>query len=254
VWKTNGSRFMRTISYFNKRYIEETYHGVDPAKIKVVYLGVDTNRYVPRQAPREAAGPMRVVSVGNMVEKKGHAYLIRASAMLAKRGCRFNCSIVGEGDTGPLVRVIEKHGVGESVKLLGALPHEAVGRLLNESDVFVLACIDARDKGEDLDGIPVSLMEAMALGLSVVSTQLTGIPELIEDGVSGLLVPEKDEQKLADALARLIDDAGLRAALGRGGRRRIEERFDLRTNVIALADQYRQAIGMPCQEGRIGPS
>ena len=103
-----------------------------------------------------------------------------------------------------------------------------------DANVFVLACIDARDLGEHLDGIPVSLMEAMAMGIPVVSTNLSGIPELIENDVSGLLVPEKNARELAEALRKFIGDKQLSLEMGRNARRRIEDHFDLSVNTRLL--------------------
>ncbi|HJT78811.1 MAG TPA: glycosyltransferase, partial [Gemmataceae bacterium] len=242
VWKTNGARFMRTISRFNKRSIEEAYRGVEPSKVRVVYLGVDTKRFAPRPPGAEAA-PVRLIAVGSLIEQKGHVILLRACKLLAERGCRFTCGIIGDGEKrGVIERERARLGMAGHVELLGNLPHDEVLRRLRAAQVFVLPCIDLRGQGEHVDGIPVALMEAMAEGLPTVSTAISGIPELIEDGVSGLLVPEKDEVRLAEALKRLIDDGELRARLGREARRRVEERFELGANVKQLVQLYREAL------------
>jgi glycosyltransferase involved in cell wall biosynthesis len=240
VWKTNGARFMRTISQFNKRYIEGAYRGTDPSRIRVVYLGVDTRLFSPNGANGQPATSVRLIAVGSLIEQKGHIILIRACKLLREAGHEFTCGIIGEGDKHELIqKEITRLDMTKHVELLGSLPHDKVRRRLQQSQIFVLPCMDLRGNGEHIDGIPVALMEAMALGLPVVSTAISGIPELIEDGVSGLLVPEKDEERLAQALGRLIRDKELRAGLGRGGRRRIEERFDLAANVQSLAALYR---------------
>jgi glycosyltransferase involved in cell wall biosynthesis len=241
VWKTNQARFMRTISLFNKQYIQDTYRGVDGSKIQVVYLGVNTRAFAPASPAPNPCGTVRLVSVGDLIEKKGHVILVRACALLARQGYRFTCRIIGEGRHHPAVaHEISQLEIASHVELLGSRAHEEVRRLLHESEVFVLACMDVRAQGEDLDGIPVALMEAMAMGMPVVSTTISGIPELIEDGVSGLLVPERDEGRLADALRRLIENPQLRTTLGKAARQRIEERFDLAANVKALAVLYRE--------------
>jgi glycosyltransferase involved in cell wall biosynthesis len=241
VWKTHHARFMRTISRFNKRYLEETYAGIEGSKIHVAYLGVDTREFAPAAA-RNGAGPVRVLSVGDLFPKKGHSYLVRACARLLRAGVPVECDIVGEGfQERDLAREIDELGVGAAVRLRGRLDHAAVRRAVAEADVFALACVDCRREGEHMDGIPVALMEAMAAGVPVVSTTVAGIPELIEDGASGLLVPERDADALADALARLAASAELREALGRGARSRVEERFDLGENArrfAALFERY----------------
>jgi glycosyltransferase involved in cell wall biosynthesis len=244
VWKTNGARFMRTISQFNKRFIENTYTGTQPPKIRVVYLGVDTKLFDPRKDRSKVQDPVRLIAVGDLIEQKGHIYLIRACRLLRDEGYQFGCCIIGDGDKRTVIQAeIARLGVADRVQLLGAVPHEDVRRRLQQSDVFVLPCIDLRGQGEHIDGIPVALMEAMAQGMPVVSTAISGIPELIEDGVSGLLVPEKGEFELAEALKRVIRDSQLRDTLGRGARKRIEERFDLVANVAKLAALYREADG-----------
>jgi glycosyltransferase involved in cell wall biosynthesis len=241
VWKTNEARFMRTISAFNKKYIEETYKGVDGSRIQVAYLGVDTKNFASVPDKTIVNRVMRISSVGNLILKKGHQYLAQACEILKKRGIAFECDIIGEGYLHQtLSEEIAQRGITDCVRLLGNQDSLVVKQNLTDADIFALPCIDACDLGENLDGIPVALMEAMALGLPVISTPLSGIPELIEDGVSGLLVPEKNEIALADALERLIKDADLRNSLGRAARCRVEERFDINKNTLNLLELFQQ--------------
>jgi glycosyltransferase involved in cell wall biosynthesis len=242
VWKTSHARFMRTISEFNKKFIEENYEGVDGSKIVVAYLGVDVEKFTASPNGNRSGSTPRIVSVGDLIPKKGHDYLIGACEILLKRGLSFQCDIIGEGALhASLQHEIDQRGLTSRVCLMGRQDHECVRQSLRDANVFVLACIDARDLGEHLDGIPVSLMEAMAMGLPVVSTPMSGIPELIENEISGLLVPEKDENALADALEKLIQDNRLRAALGRCARLRIEKRFDHTTNTQEFAEMFVRA-------------
>jgi colanic acid/amylovoran biosynthesis glycosyltransferase len=247
VWKTRKASFMRTISAFNKRYIAETYKGIETGKIKVNYLGVDAEDFAPRCDPRDDSRPLKIISVGNLFPKKGHEYLIRACRRLKQKGYVFECEIIGSGNLHEaLLREIDDHGLGSCVRLLGEQHNETVKQKLKEADIFALACIDARDIGENLDGIPVALMEAMALGLPSVSTSLSGIPELIDQGGAGLLIPEKDEQALAYALERLLNDASLRQALGRAARQKIEEDFDITKNIQKLAELFQTTVHPSC--------
>ena len=242
VWKTNSARFMRTISRFNKRFIEEAYAGIDGSKIKVEYLGVDTRIFAPQHVDRNDPEETCILSVGDLIRQKGHAYLVRACKLLNERGKKFQCNIIGDGPIKDfLAEEIRRSGLEDRFTLQGRLNNQDVQRFLREAQIFVLACIDLRGQGEHIDGIPVALMEAMAMGLAVVSTRISGIPELIEDGVSGLLVPEKDEIALAYAIEKLIEDAELRGSLGRNARRQIEEHFDMRTNVKRLLRLFEQA-------------
>jgi glycosyltransferase involved in cell wall biosynthesis len=239
VWKTNRSRFMRTISAFNKAYISATYRGVESARIEVAYLGVDVESFTPVAARAAEKEAVRILSVGKLFAKKGHTYLVQACEILHKRGLALECEIIGDGDLyEALGTEIKQRDLTATVRLLGNQDNEMVQQMLKDADIFVLPCMDARHLGENLDGIPVALMEAMAMGLPVISTPLSGIPELIEDGVSGLLVAEKDAWSLVNALERLIQDSKLRQTMGRAARQRIEERFDIRKNTRRLAELF----------------
>jgi glycosyltransferase involved in cell wall biosynthesis len=233
LWKTRQARFMRTISEFNRRYLQERLPEVDWAKVRVCHLGVDTQCLA---ACSRIGSNAHIVSVGSLIRKKGHETTIGALQLLANADVAFRAEIIGGGpQSETLHRQIEGSGLAERILLSGWLPHAQVLEHVARGDIFVLPCIDLREEGEHMDGIPVALMEAMALELPVVSTRLSGIPELIEHGVSGLLVPERDERALAGSLARLLGDPELRASLGRAARRRVEQHFDLSSNVARLA-------------------
>jgi glycosyltransferase involved in cell wall biosynthesis len=243
AWKTRHARFMRTISEFNRRYLEGQYAGIDAGKLRVVHLGVDTTRFQPRPGERRTSGPFRILSVANLVPKKGHGQLLAACARLRQAGIALECRIAGEGpQRAALQAEIVALGLQDCVWLLGALARRSVEQELARADAFALACLDARASGQHLDGIPVALMEAMAAGLPVVASQLSGIPELVEDGVSGLLVPERDPEALAGALLRLASDPELRAALGRAARCRVEELFRLEASAARLAELFAAAV------------
>jgi glycosyltransferase involved in cell wall biosynthesis len=244
VWNTNHARFMRTISAFNRSYIIGHYAGIDPQKVCVIYLGVDTCEFAPNKSEAVQSPTIRMVSVGHYIPQKGHSYLIRACQHLRDRGLPFECTIIGGGPLQEQFQEeIEACGLTGIVRLLDEQPHDVVQRYLSEAHIFALPCFDARDIGQHIDGLPVALMEAMAMGLATVSTNISGIPELIEDGVSGLLVPQKDAVAVADALTKLILDESLRLKLGCAARQRIEERFDLSTNTYRLATVFEELLG-----------
>jgi colanic acid/amylovoran biosynthesis glycosyltransferase len=232
AWKTRCAAFVRTISEFNRRFIADTYRDADHSKIVVTYLGVDVDAFRP-VPPSERRAP-RIVTVGRLTDTKGHSTLIAACDRLRQAGFAFACRIVGGGETHEaLAADVATRGLNAVVHLMGPLSHDAVRHVLGDSDVFVLACRQAEDSA-DQDGIPVALMEAMAMGLCVISTSISGVPELIDDGVSGLLVPPDDEFALSAAVERALGDAALRRQLGAGARQRIEDRFDLTANVRRL--------------------
>jgi len=164
---------------------------------------------------------------------RGFGHLLEACRILAERGIAFECQIVGDGPLRDVLAArILRLDLGSRVSLLGALPHETVLDRYREATVFALPCVTGPDG--DRDGIPNVILEAMAMGLPVVSTRHSGIPEAVEDGASGLLVPPGDEEALAQALVRLIDDPPLRERLGRRGRERVRELFDVDANAMML--------------------
>ena len=181
-------------------------------------------------------------AVGRLVEKKGYVHLVEAAKLLKDRGVKLTVRIIGGGpDHHILSKRIAELDVGEIVKLEGAMKQEELLPLLRQAEAFVLPCVQAKDG--DQDGIPVSLMEAMAYGIPCVSTTVSGVPELIEDGKEGLLVPEKDPPALASALERLALDPALRQRLGRSARKKVEAEFTLAGLVQGLDALYSESCG-----------
>jgi glycosyltransferase involved in cell wall biosynthesis len=197
------------------------------AKVRRIYHGVELERYASLDR-READEPI-VVAVGQLKEKKGLRFLVDAMAELRARGLRASCRIIGEGPLrDELEAQVSRLGLDRSVALLGALPHDAVMQAYAEATVFTLPCVVAIDG--DRDGIPNAILEAMASGIAVVSTATSGIPEVVRDGETGLLVPGADAASLADALERLLLDNDLRTRLGEAGRGFVVDAFDLHRN------------------------
>ena len=241
VWlceSLRAARFAVTISEHNRDFIARTCGADLGEKVHVIHAGIDPDAFAAQHRP--AGGRPCILSVGRLVEKKGHRYLIEALAQLRRSEQDFECVIAGEGPQRPaLTRFIEEHGLAGQVRLLGAVSQDRVRQLYAESDLFVLPCIVAGDG--DRDGIPVSLMEAMASGLPVVSTRVSGIPELVTHEREGLLVEQGDVPALAAALSRLLTDAAAREELGRAGREKIVRAFDVRRNSAELAALFAQA-------------
>jgi glycosyltransferase involved in cell wall biosynthesis len=176
------------------------------------------------------------------VEKKGFADLVEACAHLKAAGVSFRCQIVGEpgGDSERIARLIHERGLAEHVSIRKPVVHEELRDLHREAAVFVLPC-RVTDAG-DRDGIPNVLVEAMAMAVPVISTPISGIPELVDHAANGMLVPSRDSEALAGAIARLLGDPEEAARLGAAARRTICERFDSRRTTLTLRDLFLEAV------------
>ncbi len=229
--KLARARFVATCTEYNRRHLA----GIAPngADIVTIHHGIDIHRFQPGATPGSGS-TLRLLAVGQLKEKKGFSYLLEACAILRRRGVRFECKIVGEG---PLRAALEelRHRLDleDLVAFTGALPHDEVVTRFREADLFVLPCVIGEDG--DRDGIPNVVLEAMAMGLPVVSTRHSGIPEAVSDGESGILVAPADAAGLAEAIGSLAGQQGRLVQMGTAGKRIVNERFDLKTNVELLA-------------------
>ena len=238
--KVREAAFVVTISGDNRTLIESTAGPSAEGKVEVIHCGVDPAAFAPTD--RTGDGPLRIVAVGTLHEVKGQIHLIEACRLLAERGVAFTCRFIGDGpDRDALQARIDECGLGDRVTLVGRMTSDAVATELAASDV--LAAPSVPTHGGKREGIPVVLMEAMASGMPVVASRLSGIPELVTDGVSGLLVPPGDEDALAHALATLATDAPLRGRLGAAGREMVMREFDVDRNAAILADRIRRSLG-----------
>jgi glycosyltransferase involved in cell wall biosynthesis len=214
-----------TVSDFNVSYLQDIL-GADACPIHRIYNGLDLADFPYCRAERE---PGLVVAVGRLVEKKGFDVLVRACEAMRASGHEFRCVIIGEGNqTGAIRALIESAQLGDRVSMLGALPRSEVKGWVSRASVFAAPCVVGADGNRD--GLPTVLLEAMALGTPCISTPVTGIPEIVREGETGLLVPERDPVALAAALWRLLEDRGLARSCAEAARRQIEESFDLHAN------------------------
>ncbi len=232
-------------------------------KIHRVYNGMDFTNFASAEAPAYAMRPVRIVSVGRLVEFKGFAYLIAACAELKRRGLEFTCDIVGDGPLRDSLQAqIAAGGLESVVTLAGSLPQQAVFEKLRDCDIFALA--STFDRAGASDVFPTVILEAMASARPVVSTAVAGIPEAVVHGLTGLVVPSSDAEALANALERLIRDQWLRFTFGNEGRTRVDRYFQVETTVaplMALFDRIADAapaakektpeISQPAQIGYI---
>lgn len=200
------------------------------AKIHRVYNGVDLSRFAPADFASEKPA---IVSIGRLIEKKGFADLIGACALLRSGGREFKCSIIGEGPLEETLRMqIAAEGLEKFVELTGPQTQAQIADRLGRATMFVLPCTREADGG--MDNLPTVIMEAMAAGLPVISTPLGGVPEMVEPGITGELVPERDPAALSAAIEKLIDDSGRARRLGEQGRQRTREKFSIQTSTRQL--------------------
>jgi glycosyltransferase involved in cell wall biosynthesis len=237
--KIAAAKLPLTISEYNRDYIANTFAVENLAKLKIHRVSVDLNYFHPRRAATIQNDSPVIVSVGRLVPKKGFVHLIRACELLARRGIAFRCLIVGGGpEQEALQAAITAGKLEEKVLLLGPQPN--VRQYLQHADLFVQPCV--LDASGDRDGIPTTLMEAMAMQLPVISTNVSGIPELVQHEQTGLLVPPANPEALAHAICRLLVDEKLRQELASEGRRHIEIYHDVEANTQKLLQNIRQHV------------
>ncbi|MEO5658392.1 MAG: glycosyltransferase family 4 protein [Polaromonas sp.] len=248
--KMAGARFVATCTCANAQVLRARHPR--PCEVHAIYHGLDTDWFAP--PARQAGTPPLILSVGRFVEKKGFDQLIEACARLRDAGVAFACIIVGErGSAYESIRcLIDERHLGGHVTLSDAMTQDKLRAIYARAQVFALPCQVMEDG--DRDGFPNVLAESMAMGVPVVSTCISGIPELIDDGVHGLLVEPRDPSALADALKRVLLDDVLHARLARGGRQRICERFDSRRTTVALHDLFIEQLLLAQGSAALAPA
>jgi glycosyltransferase involved in cell wall biosynthesis len=233
------ARFVTTCTDYNKNYLEKI--GGPEAHVFRTYHGLDLDRFPGPERAAKNACP-RILSVGRFVPKKGFPVLIRALHVLRERGYKFQCHLIGGGEMEiELKSLIKKLKMEDRLTLHGAMSQDELFGYYRRADIFALAC-EVQSDG-DRDGIPNVIVEAMALGIPVVSTRISGIPECVEDGVSGVLVAEKDPVACANGIAALLDRPEWAKQLGQAGRAKVEKDFDALRNVKKIGAALRQAMG-----------
>ena len=216
-----------TVSNANARHLAAV-HGIDRRHIRVIPAGVDTERFRP---PAIRADPPHIVSVARLVPVKNLGLLLEACRILSDRGRDYRCVIVGDGRArDELVTLRQELCLERFVDLVGAASQYEVVEWWRRAAAAVLT-----SKSE---GMPVSLMEAAACGVPAVATAVGGVPEVVEDGVTGLLVTPGDAAGVATVLDTLLRDRRLAARLGGAGRRRVEQRFSLARQVDELVSLW----------------
>jgi colanic acid/amylovoran biosynthesis glycosyltransferase len=234
--KVAEADFVVPISDFNRNVILEECKGQFLDNLKVIHCGVDTQQtFKPRawDGDLELANPVSIICIGTLHEVKGQTYLIESCRILKEAGYKFTCHFVGDGpDRHALVEQANQAGL-DCIIFHGVLTRPEIIQMLQEMDIAVTPSVPARDGRRE--GIPIVVVEAMASGLPVVASDLSGIPELVEDNRNGFLVPPRDVAALAAAIGRLIKEPALRRQFGMEGRKKVEREFDLHRNAARLA-------------------
>ena len=231
--KVEGAKFVFCISEFCRSQLMRLVDPVHWEKMHVVRQGVNPEVFRPTGHEQETGDVLEVLCVGRLVASKGQLILLHACDLLLRRGYSFRIRLVG---TGPDFEHLQAFAAQKNIPAIfeGAKSNYEIRRLLDRADVFALASF--------AEGVPIALMEAMAMEVPCVSTCVAGIPELIRDGLDGLLVPASSAEAMASALGRLLDDPLLRRRLGAAGRRRVEENYNLAQNVHSLANVFRELV------------
>ncbi len=239
--KVEEAAFVVPISDYNREMIVTECNGQFSDKVIVIHCGVDTSIFQPRTAstPHELGkGPFSILCIGTLHEVKGQTYLIQACRLLKEQGIDFMCHLIGDGpDEAMLKKQVTEWGLTDQVCFHGRLTREEIVKLLHMADVVATPSVPTSDGRRE--GIPVVLMEAMGSSVPVVASRLSGIPELVEEEVCGLLADPRDVTALANGLVRLYKEPALRQQFGQAGRARVVNSFDLYHNAETLAEYFR---------------
>jgi glycosyltransferase involved in cell wall biosynthesis len=240
--KMDAARFVVTCTEANRNYLQQQ---GSSTPVYCVYHGLNADFcQLLQESPNSASrnGHLRALAVGRLIRKKGFDVFVEACAILHQRGTSFEAFIAGESgeQEEEIRRLIAAHGLEGSIQLTGPLSQ---ARLLEEYQRATVFCLPCRIlENGDRDGIPNVLVEAMACGLPVITTPISGIPEVIEDGINGLLVPPDNPEALAAQVLRLRQDVGLTRRLSREAQATVEERFNGDKFAARLAALFREAL------------
>ena len=247
--KVNAAQFVLTCTEYNKGYLEEIVQSETP--VYRVYHGVDLSVFQPnrQEVSHKDRTPPLILSIGRFRPKKGFPILIEACASLKKAGHHFQCVLVGYGLLElDLNQMIHQFGVSDCVRLTGKVPQDGILNWFRQASIFVLPCHIAKDGNRD--GVPNVLVEAMSMGLPVVSTAIASIPELIQNGDNGILTPPHHPESLAEALGLLLQDPDRRTSLGIAARKTVKEQFCVSRNIRVIYDLLKPLTS----RAHIGPS
>lgn len=232
--KVRSAEFVATCTGYNKRYLDSLLEQKENDKIFLNYHGIDFDTLPDSDKHIE---DNLIFSIGRLCEQKGFPYLLEACAMLRDQGHTFKCLIVGEGpDRDALTRQIEQLNLTEYVILMGMQPQSYIFEMFNKAKMFVLPCVIS--KNGDRDGIPNVMIEALAMCTPVISTTVSGVPEIIIDHETGLAVEPRNSAQLAEAIIEMLDNPEEARRYTENGRKLVEEKFDIKKNIRELVSIF----------------
>jgi len=240
--KIGSATFVVTCTDYNRKHLQSLVN--QPQKILLNYHGIDLTE-LPKTGKQPTFATRQnsyfILSIGRLKEQKGFPYLIESCHLLKQQGLKIHCQIVGEGpDRESLENLIAALQVADCVQLVGLKSQQEIMQLYEWADIFVLPCVIASDG--DRDGIPNVLIEALALQVPVVSTNVSGVPEIIRDRGTGLLAQSRDAVDLGEKIKYLLTHSELRFKLARNGRKWVERLFNIQVNVKQLSDIFREQL------------
>ncbi|ADI74122.1 glycosyl transferase group 1 [Methanohalobium evestigatum Z-7303] len=225
-----------TISEYNKNYMKNVIGSNN--NINVIRCGIDYEKFKPTNKQNNSSR-VKILSVSRLIEKKGHIYLIRSIPEVIKHCTNCEFIIVGSGELeNELKKLVEELNIKEYVNFVGDVTDYELIEYYNTADIFVLPCVI--DKNGDRDGIPVAMMEAMSMELPVISTNVSGIPELVENENTGLIIPEKNVKQLTNAIIRLCKNPDERKKMGIKGRQIIVNKFNIDKETDKLGNLFKK--------------
>jgi glycosyltransferase involved in cell wall biosynthesis len=239
--KARSASAVSCISDFARSQVMSVLDESEWSKLWVIHNGVDPNHFVP-PATRNGASPLRILYIGRMVPVKGQALLIDAVEQLRDSGMDVEATLLGEGDRRlALETIVGKRGLDGVIKLPGAVGQDEIRGYYERADVFVLPSF--------AEGVPGVLMEAMAMGLPVVTTRIAGIPELVEDGYSGFVVAPGRVDVLVDAVRRLASDPDLRREMGERGRAKVIAEYSIEPSAAHMYEMFVSVLAQTPGQG-----
>lgn len=236
--KAEAASAIVTVTNFNLRYLKEKLPGLDHGKIRVVHNGINIEHFQLAGSPSREEN--LIIAVGRLVIKKGFNYLLEACSLLKERGVPFRCVIVGDGNEKEnLHEQCRTLQLEEEVEFAGPMNLDEVASLMGKATIMCLPCVQAPDS--NVDALPTVLLEALACGTPIISTKISGVPEIVTSGEDGLLVEPEDPGSLSREIERLLSSKQLQEKFAQKGRLKAAEKFDLHKNVRQLLQVFSEA-------------